>query len=124
MKNAFKIALPLLVIGAAAGLLNGLLGAGGGIIIVFFLQLLYGKKVANGKSFFATAIAAMLPLSLFSVWRYARSGLLPTLPVAQLLLPSLLGGAVGALLLPLLPSAHLRRLFALVVLVSGVLLVI
>ena len=124
-RKAFLKYLPLLVLlGLGAGLLNGLLGAGGGILIVMGLRALFGKKVPNSKSFYATSIAVMMPLSLFSVWQYARNGHLPTVSINSLVLPALLGGALGALLLRLITPRLLARIFALVVLISGIILVV
>ena len=114
----------LLLIGFGAGLLNGLLGAGGGIVIVMGLRVLLGKTPINGRRFYTTAIAVMLPLSLVSVWQYAKSGHLNELPLGATVLPALLGGLLGAFLLRFLKPKLLARLFAAVVLISGIVLVI
>ncbi|MBQ3063317.1 MAG: TSUP family transporter [Clostridia bacterium] len=124
-KIAYLKYLPLLlIIGLLAGFLNGLLGAGGGILIVMGLRLLFGKKTVNGRRFYTTAIAVMLPLSLVSVWQYAKRGHLPAITLGDMLLPALLGGLLGALLLRHMKPALLARIFAAVVLVSGIVLVI
>ena len=124
-RKTFLKYLPLLVLlGLGAGLLNGLLGAGGGILIVMGLRALFNKEVPNSKSFYATSIAVMLPLSLFSVWQYVKNGHLPAIPIGTLALPALLGGTLGALLLRLITPKLLARIFALVVLISGIILVV
>ena len=122
MANLTKKTLPASLLGLAAGFLNGLLGAGGGIVIVVGLFALFGKKVANGRRFFTTALAVMLPLSLFSACRYANSAPLPHDLVWGLLWPALLGGSVGAWLLDRIPTRVLGRIFATVVALSGVLM--
>ena len=48
MTHSIKKILPVCLLGALAGFLNGLLGAGGGIPLVLGLRALLGKKVANG----------------------------------------------------------------------------
>ena len=116
--------LPVAALGLAAGFLNGLLGAGGGIVLVFGLRRLFSKKVRDGRSFYASAIAVMLPLSLLSAWQYRKAGHLPSLSLGTLLFPAILGGACGALLLRRLKPHALSRIFAAVVLCSGILLVI
>ena len=114
----------LWLLGLLGGLLNGLLGAGGGIILVAGLRAIYKGKLPDPRSVYVSAIAVMLPLSALSAWRYATAGHLPSAPLHALLLPALAGGATGALLLRRLAPRTLARLFAAVVLVSGVVLVI
>ncbi len=120
----FKYFPLLLLIGFLAGLLNGLLGAGGGILIVIGLRAILGKKISDGRRFYASAIAVMLPISVVSVWQYMKNGHLPTLSLGLLILPALCGGALGALCLRFIRPTLLARIFAAVVLVSGIVLVI
>ena len=111
----------LLLCGFAAGLCNGLLGAGGGILPVLVLRRLFGKTAVDGRRFYTTALAVMLPLSLLSVWRYAAGGFRPVSPL-PLLIASAAGGVGGAFLLSRLPAGVPRRLFAAATLLSGLLL--
>ena len=113
MKKRYFI---LLGAGLCAGLVNGLFGAGGGLILVPFLHhvLQFEQKKAQ-----ATTIAVILALSVVSLTIYAShyAGLSSTS------VPFLIGGAVGAplgaLILKRLPNKLLRRLFALFLLYSG-----
>ena len=61
-----------LIIGAAAGLLSGLFGIGGGVIIVpalvYFLK--FDQQKANGTSL----ATLLLPVGILAVWKYARLG--------------------------------------------------
>lgn len=123
MKAHFLQFFPLFAIGLCAGLLNGLLGAGGGILIVFGLRKLLKGCLKEPRSIYPTAIAVMLPLSLLSVWQYARAGSLELARLGWLILPAIAGGAIGALLLRRLSVKVLSRLFAAVVLISGLMLV-
>ena len=123
MKLHFLHILPLFAIGLCAGFLNGLLGAGGGILIVFGLRKLLKGRLKDQRSIYPTAIAVMLPLSLLSVWQYARQGSLELSGLGRLILPAVAGGALGALVLRRLSAKALARLFAAVVLISGLLLV-
>ncbi len=116
--------LPVVLLGLLAGFLNGLLGAGGGIVLVFGLRRLFSERVRDGRSLYASAIAVMLPLSALSAWQYRKTGHLPTLSFGALFLPAVLGGACGAFLLRLMRPRALSRIFAAVVLCSGILLVI
>ena len=124
MKNLYRLVLPLLGIGMLAGFLNGLLGAGGGIAVVMGLRALFAKKGADAHSFYATAIAVMLPLSALSVWQYAAGGHLPSVSLWGLILPAAAGGATGAFLLRHIAPHRLNRIFAAIVMLSGIILVI
>ncbi len=116
--------LPVCLLGLAAGFLNGLLGAGGGIVIVLGLSQIQKHTSGDPRSVYASAIAVMLPLSLVSVWRYAQMGHMDVAAMSALALPAIAGGAVGAWLLRRLSPRALARLFAALVLVSGIVLVI
>lgn len=119
----FKI-LPILTVGLLAGFINGLLGAGGGILIIYGLNKLLGSTLEDKRSVFATAIAVILPLSAVSAIQYFRQGSLDVTLLAWLILPAIAGGALGGWLLRRLSPAFLSRLFAGVVLVSGIVLVV
>lgn len=66
LKITFVIAVALIVLGVATGILSGLLGVGGGLIVVPALMLLFGASdlVAKGTSLFMmipTALAGTIP---------------------------------------------------------------
>lgn len=124
MKFFFSRIFPIVMVGLGAGFLNGLLGAGGGILIVFGLNHLLKEQVPDSRSIFASAIAVMLPLSLISAIRYFKNGHLNPESAGLLVLPAVLGGVLGALLLRRLSPAALSRLFSLVVAASGVFLLL
>ena len=116
-----KKLLPVLLLGALSGFLNGLFGTGGGIPLVLVLGFLFGKKVADGKRFFTTALTVTLVLSLYSLSKYRIS-----LASGSYLLAAVaaaMGGSVGALLLSRIPTNLLRRIFSAVILLSGILTV-
>ncbi len=114
----------LLLAGFAAGIMNGLLGAGGGIITVFALTRIYKEKMAEKNDVFAHALCVMLPLSLLSCALYLARGSFSTDGFGVFVLPAVLGGAIGGLLLDKLRGDVLRRLFAALVIVSGILLIV
>jgi uncharacterized membrane protein YfcA len=110
--------------GLLAGVANGLLGAGGGIIAAFGLLREYRGDL-EPKDAYAGALSVMLPLSLLSFLRYLGAGALSSAPPLGIyLVPALLGGASGALLLARLGNRALRRLFGILVVWSGILLII
>ncbi len=112
-----KKILPLLLGGGAVGLINGILGGGGGMVAVPLLQRAAGYPPRQSH---ATAIAVILPASLFSGAVYLFHGLVPLslyLPVA---LGVLLGGFLGAKLLAKSTARAVTLVFAVVMLAAGV----
>lgn len=102
--------------GAAAGTLNGMLGAGGGMVVVPLLSVLG----VRGKKSHATALLVIVPLSAVSaglyLWqgRFALADALPYLPGC------LVGALLGSLLLPRLSTGPLKLLFGGLLLWGGI----
>ena len=105
-----------LAAGLITGFLNGLLGAGGGMIAVLALSRLCGLAE---KEAHATAIAVMLPLTALSGLLYAlRSAV--AWEVLAFVAPALtLGSFLGAKLTGRLPEKALRRIFAALMMAAG-----
>ncbi len=110
--------------GLAAGLANGLLGAGGGIIVTYALVYLLGDEKGAGKDVFANVVAAMLPMTAVSAVIYALRGNLDIDQSAPFLLPAVIGGVVGALLLGRINTGGLKKVFAALVVFSGLRLIL
>ena len=106
-----------IITGSVAGICNGLLGGGGGMIVVPMLT--YVLKKENHVSH-ATAILIILPMSIISGVMYLifgsfefSSGLPTTLGV-------IVGGVIGAFLLKKISSKGLTILFSVVMMTAGV----
>ena len=110
--------------GLSAGLANGLLGAGGGIIVTYALVHLLGDKGNAAKDVFANVVAAMLPMTAVSALIYALHGNLDLEQSAPFLLPAVIGGVVGALLLGRINTGGLKKIFAVLVVISGLRLIL
>ena len=123
-KTGLSSFLRLAVFGLAAGFANGLLGAGGGIIIVFGLSPLLSFSENGKRDVFANALAVMLPVSVVSVISYISKGRLDTDAFGIYALPAVIGGFFGAVLLDRLKLPFIKKLFALLVIWSGVYLII
>ena len=118
--NFVKKYLKHLGIGALVGTVNGLLGAGGGIIITYYLAriLTEGEKSQNGV--FANAVATMLPISAVSVVLYFAQGYVAFDNALISLIPSaIIGGILGAFLLTKLKLKVVKLIFAFLVTISG-----
>ncbi len=103
--------------GAAAGLINGLLGAGGGMVLV---PLLVGWCGLEDKKAFATAISIILPLSLTSIAVFAMRESLPLGEAWPYLLGGAIGGGLGGLLFKKMTANALHKLLGVVILWGGV----
>lgn len=109
--------LPFGLSGAAAGIINGLFGAGGGMILV---PMLIGFGKLKDKEAFATSISIILPLCLVSVFVYQRQGNFSFSTALPYLIGGLAGGLLGGLLFRKVSPGFLHKIFGAVILWGGV----
>lgn len=104
-------------VGLAAGIINGLLGGGGGMIVVPGLALTLGL---TAKKSHATALAVILPASVISacVLLFTFKNDLVLLSATTLGVSA--GGVVGALLLKKLKNPAITKIFAVLMLLAGI----
>lgn len=100
-----------------AGTLNGLLGTGGGMILLFAFAFLL--RDGQAKEGFALSSIAVLSFCLVSVVFYGKGGSIDYALLPRFALPALAGGVLGAWLLRHIGTGLLRKLFALLLLWSG-----
>ena len=103
--------------GAAAGLINGLMGAGGGMVLVPLLVRWCGLE---DKHAFATAISIILPLSIVSIVVYAMEAPLPFADAWPYLAGGLAGGLLGGLLFRKMSANLLHKLLGAFILWGGI----
>jgi uncharacterized protein len=108
----------LVLIGAAAGVLAGMFGIGGGLIIVPALVILFGFKqhAAVGTSLGAL----LLPVGAIGAWVYWRNGNVNLRYSALLAAGLLVGAFLGAKLVEPVSDLALRRMFGVFLLVVSV----
>ncbi len=111
------------IFGVLAGLCNGLLGAGGGILAVFGILRVHKGELLP-RDVYAGALCVMLPLSVVSCLRYGAAGHLSLAAFKPYLVPSIIGGIVGAILLGRIKNATLGKLFGALVVWSGLMLIL
>ena len=113
MKN--RLGIPLA--GFCAGAVNGLFGAGGGMVLV---PLFTGFTDLKEDQIFPASIAVILPLCLVSLW--VTAGQEPV-DFSQAL-PYLMGGALGAVPAGLwgqrIPVKWLHRILGILILWGGI----
>lgn len=103
--------------GAAAGVVNGFFGGGGGQVLV---PLLAGKCGLDQRKAFATSVAVIAPLCALSAGIYWFRGQLDLALALPYLIGGLAGGFVGGRVFQKLSMVWLRRAFALLILYGGV----
>lgn len=102
-----------------AGIINGLLGTGGGIPLLFLL-----RRSCDAQDAFASALCCILPLSVLSAALYFQTGSIEvsdllTSDILPYLLGAIPGGILGAVLLDRLKLSLIQYLFAVLLLFSG-----
>lgn len=101
--------------GLAAGLVNGLLGSGGGMIAVPALE----RSGVSANRAHATSVAVMLPLSAVSTLFYMRSGEVSLSDALPYIPGGIAGALLGVFLLRRVKPGLLRRIFGAVAVYSG-----
>lgn len=116
--SAVKLA-SLFALGAFAGLINGLFGSGGGVAIVLCLWTLAKGQLKDRRRVFANVTAMILPISLASSLVYFSLSPPELSSGIGIAVAALIGGGVGALLLGRLRLEVIRVIFAILLLISG-----
>ena len=106
-----------MIAGGLAGLLNGLFGAGGGLILV---PLLAGWINMEEKKAFATSVAIILPLSLVSFTLFCVQGGNVWKEALPYLLGGVIGGVLSSKLFQKISAMWLHRIFGLLILYGAV----
>ncbi len=102
--------------GVLIGIVNGLLGAGGGMLAVPLLK----KSGLDQKEAHATSIAVILPLSIISGVAYLMRGSVKIEDALPYLLPGALGAVLGAFLLKKISDKLLRKVFGVFMIWAGI----
>ena len=103
------------VLGVAAGILSGLFGVGGGILFVPILTAL-GLTQLHAE---ASSLLAIIPTVCVGVWRQQRYGNVRWRSAAVLGTASIAAAVGGAQVAVSLPEATLRKLFAVLLLLTA-----
>ncbi len=118
------IAITIGIIALISGIFNGLIGAGGGIILSLGLMAVASEFMGEKKDVYFNSQAAMVLVSVVSYFIYARNGDVPSIPFIYILFPALIGGIAGGLLSSRISSKYIRIIFALIVIFSGARMVV
>lgn len=106
-----------LFVGAAAGVVNGLFGAGGGLLLV---PLMIRFCKFEQKQAFATALMVMTVLSAVSLTVYAVRGHVDVSQALPYLIGGIVGGILGGLFMKRVRIRFLRLALAAFMLYGGI----
>ena len=118
-----RSAIYLLGAGFGAGVVNGLLGAGGGILIIAALSKIMKIELRDKRDVFVNSLCVMLPISAVSCFIYLLRGNFSAEGFGLFALPAIAGGLLGGILISKIKWGALKRLFAALVMLSGILLI-
>ncbi len=116
MKTFCKQNVKLALGGIAIGFVNGLLGAGGGMLAVPILK----AQGLSQKQAHSNAIAIIIPITVYSTVLYLLNGYV-TIEKAFVYMPTgLIGAVIGTYILNKISPNILRRLFGVLMAYAGV----
>lgn len=95
------------IIGFIIGIINGMLGAGGGIVAVMGLK----KSGMETKAAHANAVAVILPITVISTLLYAVNGNLDLKAALPFIPAGMVGAVCAALLMKKISPALLKVIF-------------
>lgn len=107
----------LVLAGAITGCINGLFGAGGGMVLIPMLTLFCHLEETE---VFSTSITMILPMCVISLLLSARGQPFPWSTALPYLLGSLLGGIVAGLYGKKIPTIWLHRILGVLILYGGI----
>lgn len=106
----------LIFVSILAGFVNGLFGAGGGIVTVLLFKKL-GLSQANAQ---ANAVAAILPISILSASLYLFKNHVEFNQALIYIPTGVLGALIGAYILKKISPVWLKRIFSIFMIYAGV----
>ena len=114
-----------MLIGTLAGAINGILGAGGGILITYHLSHTLNKEEKKQNGVFANAVATMLPISLSSLIIYFTKGKVPlNSSFFKIAICAPIGAIAGAILLTKLKLKTVKLIFSSLIIVCGIMMIL
>ncbi|MDR3349975.1 MAG: sulfite exporter TauE/SafE family protein [Acidaminococcales bacterium] len=103
--------------GFIIGILSGLLGVGGGIFLIPLLTVYFGLVQHKAH---AVSLAVVLPTAIVGAAIYGFHGDMDIVLGAKLAIGGIVGATIGARAMQKIPAAVLKRLFGLLLCLTGV----
>ena len=114
MKN-FKKYAKSTALGVSVGLVNGIFGAGGGMLAVPILK----KSGLSQKSAHANAVAVILPITVISAILYLTKNVVSIKDSFYYIPTGLIGSVIATFLLKKLSNVWLQKIFAAFMIYAG-----
>ena len=105
---------------ALAGIINGFVGTGGGIILIFLFYLLRSGEEGDFKNDLVMTVTAVIPMSAVALFFYARGSNVDFHIIGRLFVPIALGGVTGAYLMSRIDKKWLTVIFSVLMIYSGI----
>jgi uncharacterized membrane protein YfcA len=112
-----KIKYGMYLAGAAAGAVNGLFGAGGGMVLVPLLTLL---SDLDENDIFPASVSIILPVCLISLSFSYKSDAAPAPILLVYITTSAVGGILAGILGKKLPTKWLHKFLGVIILWGGI----
>ena len=103
--------------GAGAGIVNGLFGAGGGMLLIPLLTLLTDL---DDSEIFPASVCIILPICLISLWFSASNQPIPWHTALPYLLGSAAGGILAGIFGKRIPTLWLHRGLGILIIWGGI----
>ena len=107
-----------------SGTLNSLIGAGGGILLTIAASRLFPDRFKDRRDVYVNSQASMIPGCALSFGIYASEGHFSVISALPLAIAAAFGGVIGSLLLSKINSTVIGKIFALIVIFSGLRMII
>lgn len=117
LKNS-NVSIPLF--GIIIGLVNGLMGAGGGMVAVPLLK----KCGLEQKEAHANAVAVILPITILSAVLYIFKDYVSVSDAVSFIPAGIIGSLIGAFLLKKISPKYLKKIFGCFMIYAGIRLLI
>ena len=102
--------------GSGAGIINGLLGAGGGMLLIPLLTLLTDL---DDSEIFPASISIILPICLVSVLIIGFNEAIPWFSALPYLAGSAIGGVLAGIFAGKIPTIWLHRILGILIIWGG-----
>ena len=105
---------------ALAGIINGFVGTGGGIILIFLFYLLRSGEGSDFKDDLVMTVTAVIPMSATALFFYAGGTNVDFEIIGRLFIPIAIGGVIGAYLMDKIDKKWLTVIFSALMIYSGI----
>ena len=120
-KKSYKNFILSASIGAAAGFVNGFLGAGSGIILLWMLHKANPSTDKGAtRDNFASVVAIVLLLSTVSAVMYSDKGMVDVKTLFVFIPSGIIGGILGAHITDRINTDILKLIFSILIVIAGI----